>query len=324
MTRSPRAPLIGDPEQTDEDPWISAAESRVREVQGEYLRGLGIPEDWLDHCMVMGWKVAPDGRRLPVPGSEIVFRVGSPNPPRSVDDLLEAVRLGLSLSIQPQRDLDLASIDTVVAAVRSISIGGLHPARGWDVFAASPVERLFVGGAADPLPPMHALSRFSGMGGNSLGVLASPLLNYFDVDLMGDEWRAGIQVVGPLETLCIMGARRVARLPELRQPDALRTVKVDGARDLDISSLSGATGLEWISLSRAHTIRGGDTVGRLASLQRLDLRGVHEWEGWERLGDSSIPVVTFEQNHLVPDEVAARWMAEHPAWRIQPMRRARR
>lgn len=311
MTRALRTRrLVGDqdssghvalprPRFRDDDPRLAA------------LRASGSPEEWVPHCEVIG-SIPAD----PTVAPRIDLRVGWPDPPRTLAEIGRAVELGMGLAIQPQEGLDLRTISDVLQKARWLRIGGLRAVTGWESLSESVATVVSIGGASEPLPALPKVVRFSGIGRNVVGVLASPELEQFEVDLMGESWPQSTLVAGPLQRLHVSRARGFSELPALARPSALEAFVVHGAREFALTSLLAAPELVELSLSRVITLTGGDALAQLPKLNWLEVDGPRAWEGWESLSRTDIARFTLEHNHVIPDETAALWMMQHQGWRI--------
>ncbi len=192
------------------------------------------------------------------------------------------------------------------------------------------VEVLSVPYVSEPLVigDLPRLSRFSGFGANSAYAADNPQLRHILIELLGEAWPPGLSIVGDVEDLQLLGARRVTELPAMLKPEALRTLRLDGPEFFDVASLSHARFLRWLDIASCPLILNVDAMVGLGDLERVDLAGVKSMEGWESLGTLRAEHFALVPNQIVPDDVARAWVARSSnRWAIPPRRprtRARR
>lgn len=283
------------------DPWEPLDpfdDSDRRTLEYDLFRRRGVPEQLLPWASALRWTFPPD---RPLQDSPIQLRVGGDAPPRTVAELTECVeqhRMGLHLYLPD--GYDLSRLEVLAPHLTYLSIGSAGTITGWDVLDHA--QRLMqlisncpMAGAL-PTAPLPTLRRVLGSRELLALACAAPNLVELQVDLAGKPWPAGLELEGPIEHLQIEAAAKLRSPPSLRNPSTLRILRIFGAVELDLNTLSADMDLAWLEVYRTKILRGADRIAQMTHLQTLSLEHVQNIPGAEVLSRISPPHVTVSRS----------------------------
>lgn len=300
--RWPDDQLIGE-ESEDLDPWDDY-QHESRRLELELFIAREIPEDWMPWASALRWDFPPT---RPLPDSPIRLRVGGDAPARSLAELIDAGRRGLGLDLFLPADFDLSALAPVLPDLGYLTVAAAGTVSGWEALVEARclvqlIVRCDVSGHV-PSVALPELRRVIGPGDLLELACAAPGLVELQVDLASKPWPAGLALDGPVEYLEIAHALKLTEPPPLIHPEALRTLRIYNARELDLRMLSSEVNLEWLEIFRTKVLRGADVIARMRRLQRLGLESVASIPGAEAL--SAATARETNARHSDPVAVAA-------------------
>lgn len=301
MTRNSMK-LIGSVPAADEiDDVIGGMSSR----ELVFLEGRGVPVEWVPWAHALRWDFPP---RNPLPDSPIELVVGGQAPPRTLREIEAAVESGLELRLSLPDGFDLRELESVISKVRYLSLGSTGRLTGREVFdSAENLVQLIVGCevlGATPSAPLPNLER--ALISRSLIEVActSPSLRELQVDMASRAWPADCAIAGPVDYLEIERAGKVSRVPSLLRPVALKTLRIYGARELDLTSIAAEVDLEWMEVYRTKLLKGIERVVAMPSLRQLSLERVAAIPGAEAIRTTGARLVAISKSDPVAERAA--------------------
>jgi hypothetical protein len=225
--------------------------------------------------MALRWDFPPT---RPLPDSPVQLRVGADAPPRTISELVDAATRGMGLSLALPDGFDLFQLAPLMPALRYLTVAASGRVAGWEAIteAQNLVQLIVRCNVAGPVPAasLPALRRLIGPRQVIALACAAPNLVEFQTDLASKAWPAGHGFAGPIEYLEIGHAAQLTEPPPLGHPEALRTLRIYNARNLDLGALPEAVDLEWLEIFRTKVLRGAATIARMRRLRKLNLESV--------------------------------------------------
>lgn len=256
------------------DPWDDFGSER-RRSERELFVSRGIPADWMPWSSALRWNFPPT---QPLGDSPVELRVGGDSPPRTLSELVDAANRGMGLWIALPDGFDLSQLAPVIPKLGYFTVVSQGTVTGWEVLGgARRLEQLIVRCRVGRVVATAALPELRRVIGprEMLGLAcAGPKLVELVVDMASKPWPSGLGVDAPIEYLEIARATKVQQPPQLEHPRELKTLRIHGARELDLSTLAPEVDLEWLEVDRTRVLRGADTIAKMKRLRSLDLENV--------------------------------------------------
>lgn len=191
--------------------------------------------------------------------------------PEMVERAWGLYRIGVRVSCPDGVTADLSDLRDHLPRMRSLRIDPWSEVVGYEELRRARALELLdiqepeISEEAD-LSRLWGLRQYCGPSfGKWSSVLSLPGLEQLQVD------EALSPIAGPVRFLAL-GSRRVSRLPELRQPSALRELHVQQAREFDLSSLLPATGLNVIDVMASRLV-GLEALTKIPTLTEVTIEG---------------------------------------------------
>ena len=242
----------------------------------------GVPAEWRPFCRALRWAFPP---HAPLVDSPISLRVGGSAPPRTRTELERASALGLNFSFTLQDGFDLSELTFVIESAEYLAISSTGRVANWECLSlATQLVQLMVDVKLPRLVQLAALPRLERLtapGGLILLGATSPALQELSLELGAMPWPDGLRIRGPVRILEIIAAGQMYDPPSLEHPEALRVLRISGARSVDVDKLAPEVDLEWFELVGAKRLLGFRRLAQMSRLDRLVLHRVAEVEDTE-------------------------------------------
>jgi hypothetical protein len=227
-----------------------------------------------------------------------------------IADLETLARLGVSLVVSPTADFDLRGLKRSLELFEemrftSVLRGGTYQSAEL-LESATRCRRLSIHGKLDSpvdLSRLANLRRFSSGSGVGWSASLNPAIEEFWMRAPSNP--PNLHFVGRLSRLSLRGNSKVARLPGLSYPKALRHFSVSHSTVFDVESLRDVVGLRTLQFTRCREIRNIGVLTELPELEHLVIMGASHIPDAESLAALKLSRFYVSGNRAFDEEFRA-------------------